>query len=204
MGEPAYRRLLTSLPDIQPTDIDMKTHKSLMGLAIAGLFAFVLMALPARAQDGLEMPDWMTVDKAAKTVTLDIVAGKTDANNHWNFNGYARGEATIVVPEGFTVTLNFKNEDPVMVHSIGVGQRMDAFPAMFENPSPVFAGAMSSNPTDMVNATKTGASETLTFVVDKAGDYALICFIPAHATTGMWIGFSVSSDGKAGLVKGNA
>lgn len=160
---------------------------------------FVIGIQPARAQ--LEMPDWMTVDNEAKTVSLEIVAGKTDANNNWNFNGFLRGEATVVVPEGYTVTLAFTNNDPNMVHSVGVGEKMEAYPAMLENPAPVFEGAMSSNPTDMMNATKSGVTEELTFTASSAGEYALICFIPAHATSGMWIGFTVSADGKAGLSK---
>ena len=159
-----------------------------------------LSATTAVAQD-LEMPDWMSVDEGAKTVSIEIVAGKTDAANNWNFNGFVKGEATVVVPEGYAVTLTFTNNDPNMVHSIGVGEKMDTFPPMINDPAPVFAGAMSSNPTDMMNATKTGATETLSFTADKAGDYALICYIPAHAATGMWIGFTVSADGKAGLAK---
>ncbi len=149
----------------------------------------------------LEVPDWMVVDNGAKTVMIEIVAGKTNANNNWNFNGFVKGEATVVVPEGYTVTLKFTNNDPNMVHSIGVSEKMDMYPAMIENPTPVFAGAISSNPTDMMNATKNGTTEELSFKVDKAGEYALVCLIPAHATTGMWIGFTVSADGSVGLSK---
>ncbi|MEZ4703469.1 MAG: sulfocyanin-like copper-binding protein, partial [Rhodothermales bacterium] len=105
-------------------------------------------------------------------------------------------------PEGYTVTLTFKNNDPVMAHSIGVAMPMAAYPPMFDNPQPVFAGAISSNPTDMTGATLPGKSEVLTFQADKAGDYVLVCYIPAHATTGMWVHFKVSADGKAGLITG--
>ena len=170
-----------------------------MTIATIGL----LFVSPAAAQSdaGLTMPDWMSVDNAAKTVSVEIVAGKSNANNNWNFNGFAKGEASVVVPEGYTVSLIFKNSDPNMAHSIGVGERLDLYPPMMENPTPVFSGAMSTNSTDMMNATKTGASETLSFTADKAGDYALICYLPAHATSGMWIGFSVSAEGKAGLSK---
>jgi len=35
------------------------------------------------------------VDDGARTVTIDLIAGSTDANNRWNFNGYANGEATV-------------------------------------------------------------------------------------------------------------
>ena len=180
----------------------MFTYKTpchaLMMIAVIGL----LLVSPAAGQSNLTMPDWMSVDHAAKTISIEIIAGKSNANNNWNFNGFANGEASVVVPEGYAVSLTFKNNDPNMVHSIGVGERLDAYPAMMENATPVFTGAMSTNPTDMMNATKSGASETLSFSADKAGDYALICYIPAHATTGMWIGFSVSAEGKAGLSKG--
>lgn len=170
----------------------MKMNVTLWPLLMLGLILYV--AEPP------EVPSWMSVDHEAKTVTMDIVAGKTDAYNHWNFNGYAKGEATVVVPVGYTVTINFKNDDPVMVHSLGIGPLEDTFPAMFTDVKPAFEGAMSSNPTDMTNATKPGASETLTFTADKAGDYAMICLIPGHAMAGMWIKFSVSADGQAGLI----
>lgn len=149
--------------------------------------------------DGLETPEWMLVDDAAKTVTLDIVAGMTGANNNWNFNGLTTGEATIVVPEGYAITLNFTNKDPAMTHSVGVSTMEATWPPMFTTVTPVFPGALSKNPTDMASSTMPGESETLTFVADKAGDYALVCYTPAHAVTGMWIGFTVSADGRSGV-----
>ena len=148
---------------------------------------------------GMNMPDWFTFDKAARTATIDISAGSTDANNHWNFNGHHAGSATIVVPEGYSVTINFTNADPLTTHSIGVDATLSEFPTLFDDPSPVFVGAMSPNPTSMTDGTASGQSVTLTFVADAAGEYALLCYIPGHAVTGMWIYFTVSSDGSAGV-----
>ena len=148
---------------------------------------------------GMDTPDWFTVDAAARTATIDISAGTTDANDFWNFNGYSNGNATITVPEGYTVTLNFKNEDPLTPHSIGVDATRGEFPTVFDQPSPVFAGAMSPNPTQMTLATAPGESVTLTFVADRAGEYSLGCYIPGHAVRGMWINFTVSSDGSVGF-----
>lgn len=147
----------------------------------------------------MSMPSWMTADTAAKTVTINLVAGETDANNYWNFNGYTNGNATITVPQGYRVTINFTNRDPAMAHSVGVSELTANFPPMFDNPQPVFAGAISSNPTDAVNATGTGKSETITFTAATAGQYSLVCYVPAHALSGMWIKFDVSADGKMGL-----
>jgi hypothetical protein len=87
---------------------------------------------PAAAQ--LTMPDWFQVDHDAQTVTMDITAGSTSANNYWNFNGYVGGEGLIVVPEGYEVTINFDNQDPAMAHSIGVDARLANFPANFSQP----------------------------------------------------------------------
>lgn len=147
----------------------------------------------------MTMPAWMKIDKAKKTASLDIHAGQTPDNNHWNFNGYDKGNATITVPEGYKVTINFTNDDPSLAHSIGVDSAYTTFPPTFTNPQPIFSGAISSDPTDPGKATQPHKSQTVTFTASKAGSYTLNCFIPGHAMAGMWIHFDVSSDGKAGV-----
>ena len=109
------------------------------------------------------------------------------------------GQETIVVPAGYNVVINFRNDDPNIAHSIGVDAMTGNFPATFQNPEPVFAGAISSNATSMQEATQPGASESLSFTADTAGSYTLVCYIPAHAATGMWINFNVSADGAVGF-----
>lgn len=156
-------------------------------------------AAEAQQETGqLQMPDWYQYDEATNTVTLDIVAGSTSDANYWNFNGYTNGEVTVVVPVGATVTVNFSNEDPNMAHSVGVAEFTSNPPASLP-PEPVFEGAISSNPTDMMNSTLTGESETIEFTADTAGEYSLACYIPGHAVAGMWIGFTVSDEGEAGV-----
>lgn len=155
---------------------------------------------PASAGAGeLSMPDWITYDEGANTVTLDMVAGQTAANNAWNFNGYFGGEGEVVVPVGAEVTIEFSNDDQNMAHSIGVGERRSSYPANFTNPQPVFEGAMSSNPTSLTDATQPGESETVTFTAGEAGEYALICYVPGHAAVGMYLDFTVSDGGEVGF-----
>ena len=153
----------------------------------------------AMAAGAMSMPDWMRVDTAARTVTMDIVAGQTAANNNWNYNGHFNGDATITVPQGYQVTINFRNNDPAIAHSLGIVDQVGSYPPQFQSPQPLFAGAMTSNPTDPINATKSGASETIRFTAATAGQYAMVCFVPAHATAGMWVRFNVSADGTAGV-----
>ena len=144
--------------------------------------------------------DWISVDDAARTVTIALVAGETDANNRWNFNGYANGEATVVVPIGYTVTVDFENRDPAHHHSVGVLATTASYPPYFDDPAPVFEGAITPNPTSMTDATAPGGGTgSITFVASEAGKYALVCPVPANAVTGMWIGFEVSESGDSGL-----
>ncbi len=160
----------------------------------------ILVPVAASASEEPDLPSWMSVDHDAKTVSMTIVAGMDASNNNWNFNGLSKGDATIVVPVGYTVTIDWKNSDPtMMLHSIGVGQASEVTLPMFTDPQPVFAGAISANAGDPATATKSGDSESITFVADTAGDYALICYVPGHTLTGMWIGFRVAADGTVGL-----
>ena len=146
----------------------------------------------------LSVPDWVTVDEANQSVTLAIVAGQTNANNNWNYNGYHSGEGTIVVPEGWDVTVEFSNEDQVNAHSISIESQVGDYPPTFSEATPVFEGAATGGPTEMASATQPGQSETITFTASTAGEYAMVCLVPAHAAQGMWLHFEVSADGEVG------
>lgn len=147
---------------------------------------------------GLQMPDWYQYDEAANTVTLDLIAGETQEYNSWNFNGYANGDITVVVPTGAQVTINFSNQDPNMGHSVGVAAFSSNPPGSLPA-DPVFEGAITSNATSLMESTMQGESETITFTAGQAGEYSLACYVPGHAVAGMWIGFTVSDSGEAGV-----
>ena len=153
-----------------------------------------------QAAGELTMPEWMTVDEEANTVTMDIVSGESDANNSWNFNGYHAGDnARIVVPQGAEVTINFTNQDELTPHSLGIDAQTSNFPATFQEVEPVFEGALTPGATSMSDATQTGETDTITFTASEAGDYAVVCYLPGHANQGMWIHFRVSAEGEAGV-----
>ena len=153
-------------------------------------------AAPTAPAAEMTMPDWSRMDESAMTVELDVSA---TMDGGWKFNGIFQGAGTITVPEGYTVTLNFTNNDLAMAHSIGIDANVGSMPGAYTNPVPVFEGAISSNATNMSDATLPGASETLTFVADAAGEYAMVCYIPGHAISGMWLRFNVSAAGSAGV-----
>ena len=162
-------------------------------------------AQPAAAPAGptaptgpMTTPEWYSIDAEAGTVHLTITAGSIPDNNYWNMNGAIRGELAITVPEGSTVTIDFVNEDPNMAHSLGVSSELVNF-MVPPTPDPVFTGAITSNPQSMIDATMPGQTESITFVVETAGNYSLTCYIAGHSTVGMWLSFNVSSDGSAGV-----
>lgn len=153
-------------------------------------------------RDTLETPGWMEVDRARERVALEVVAGDTDANDGWNFNGHARGDARITVPAGFQVTIEFVNPaDNLVAHSLGVDELRESWPAIFSDPTPSFEGATTEDPTRMKGATQPGESETVVFTASEPGAYALVCYVPGHATAGMWIHFAVSAEGAAGFAE---
>lgn len=143
----------------------------------------------------MSTPDWMTIDATAQTVTMDIRAGSTDANNYWNYNGMYAGHGSISVPQGYSVTINFTNADPTQPHSLGIDEAQESWPATFDAPEPVFAGAMTPDP---LVGTATNGTASITFVASAAGDYSMVCYVPGHAVAGMHIPFLVTEGGTPG------
>jgi FtsP/CotA-like multicopper oxidase with cupredoxin domain len=180
--------------------------------ALIAIAAFGLVACgeapepPAERPDAepapaaLTTPDWFQIDHDANAVDIHLVAGSTGDNNYWNFQGFYGGRGLIKVPEGYTVTITLENRDPNMGHSVGVGELMDRWPGSFQTPiTPVFEGALTENPTSMTESTMPGESEAITFVADRSGEFALVCYVVGHASAGMWLPFTVSTDGEYGV-----
>lgn len=147
----------------------------------------------------LTVPSWIQVDHRDRVVRLTLVAGETDVNNHWNFNGYHDGNATVVVPQNYRVELELVNRDPEHPHSVAVLEQIGDYPRAFTRVEPAFAGAITENATSERRATASGESDSIEFEVRKAGDYALVCLVPGHAVEGMWIHFRVSPGRELGL-----
>jgi plastocyanin len=125
--------------------------------------------------------------------------GRPEANNRCNFNGLFADNGSITVPEGYAVTINFVNSDPTQPHSVGIGEKMDTYPAVFDDLQPVFEGAMSEDAN--TTGTAPNGSDQLTFTAGQAGEYAMICYIAGHAVAGMVVDFNVSADGSYGATQ---
>ncbi|MEZ4609757.1 MAG: sulfocyanin-like copper-binding protein [Caldilineaceae bacterium] len=122
-----------------------------------------------------------------KTVVLDLIATYDGTNSGLNYNGYAKGEATYSVPEGWTVKVNFKNLSNQQPHSVQVATTDAVQQSRLGDP--VFAGAGMPD----AEAGITSGSVSFTFTADKQGEYTLACAVPGHAEQGMWLKFNVTA-----------
>ena len=132
-------------------------------------------------------PTWLRTDAASKTVDFKLVAGLTDNNGGMNFNGFSRGGLVLTVPQGWTVALHFKSEDPNLPHSveiIPVGATIPTGPV-----PPAFEHAATGRLDQGFSA---GQGSDVRFVPGKAGSFLIFCAVPGHGAAGMWIRLAVS------------
>lgn len=148
------------------------------------------------SSDGSSASQLYTLDKATKTVNLNITAGDQSVSSGMNFNGYANGQLVITVPQNWSVDIAFKNVDSAMPHSVGVVNWSDRLQFQAK---PAFPGAEEAN----FNSGITSSSGTIhvKFKASKAGRYGMICGIPGHAAAGMWDELDVSGSSKSITVK---
>jgi sulfocyanin len=168
----------------------------LIPLAVAGLLlaTATATAAAAHAADAPATPSWLKTDAAAKKAGFDAIAAFNENNSNWNFNGYHSGNATVLVPPGWTVEVPFLNEEADVPHSLVVmadpGSE-DEYPSEAAADVAAFPGAYSVSP---VEGTAKGTRADFSFTADKAGDYLWYCGVPGHGSAGMWIRFRVTED----------
>ncbi len=150
------------------------------GMAIGGLSEVI-------TTKGLtKLSNDVYVSTARKTVVFEVTAAATAANNGFNFNGYAKGQANFIVPTGWLVNFIFKN-DQALPHSLAVINSLKIGPDL----SPL---AETPNPTVGLSGT---ASQYASFSTVTPGKFYLVCLVPGHLATGMWDNFTVSATATA-------
>lgn len=139
------------------------------------------------ASDSVKVNDFMSYDKAKKSVTIDIFAAYNTNLGGFNFNGGSSGNDTITVPEGWSVTMPVVNKDAIP-HSAAVIAAQMPLPVAPHDPA--IPLAYTTHLADGLQPQ--GGHDTMRFKASKAGEYILACGVPGHALSGMWIRFNVS------------
>jgi uncharacterized cupredoxin-like copper-binding protein len=147
--------------------------------------ALALLA-SALATTGDSLPPWITVDAAARTVTLAIEVSRPSGAPAAHLNGEHDGSVQVAVPRGWTVQWRWTNRDESAAHSLVVMVEREKLP--MEGGRPSFTNAMSRSVTAGLPP---GGADNTTFVAEDAGWYWVLCGVPGHAIGGEWIGLKV-------------
>ena len=137
-------------------------------------------AAPSAGQD-----KWLSWDAATKTVTFELVAGP------FTFNGYRNGGGTLVVPPKATIVMNFANKD---------GTPHSAIVIAGDGPIPNSA-TDPAIPRAYTNKVLEGlpqeGSDVMRFPAPDSGTYRILCGVPGHGLSGMWIWMKIDPAAKA-------
>ena len=120
----------------------------------------------------------LSYDASTNTVTFDLIAGP------FNFNGYRSGEATLLVPAKANIVINFVNKDGTP-HSAMVISGEGPIPT---SPEPAIPRAYTNK---VLEGMPQEATDVLRFPVPESGTYRILCGVPGHGLSGMWIWLKV-------------
>lgn len=135
---------------------------------------------------------WLSYDAATKTVTFELVAGAPGGRGGpFNFNGYTSGAATLTIPAGSKVVMNFVNEDGTPHSAVVVA---GDGPLPNSGGDPAIPGAYTR---DVTQGLAQFGKDVLKFTAPDNGTFRIICGVPGHALSGMWIWLKVDPAAKA-------
>jgi alcohol dehydrogenase (cytochrome c) len=132
-----------------------------------------------------ELAQFIQLGQQAKTVDITAIAAYSGTNGGLNFDGYANGNATISVPQGWTVNVTFKNQGGIP-HSALIAAADVTSQTQINTPA--FDGATTPDPQSGI----TSGTQNFSFTADQQGHYVLVCGVPGHGVGGMWINFNVT------------
>jgi plastocyanin len=135
---------------------------------------------PAAAAQG----DWVSYDAGTKTVTFKLEAGP------FSFNGFTNGGATLTVPPKSTVVMNFVQNDGTP-HSAEVASGEGPLPN--SGGDPAIPRAYTNK---VVEGLPQGAKDEIRIQAPDSGTYRIVCGVPGHALSGMWLWFKIDPAAK--------
>jgi hypothetical protein len=129
---------------------------------------------PAKAPSA-PVDEWLSYDAATNTVTFELIAGP------FAFNGYRDGGATLLVPSKATIVMNFVNKDGTP-HSAIVISGDGSIPN-----APTDPAIPRAYTNKVLEGLAQEAKDVMRFPVPENGTYRIVCGVPGHGLSGMWI-----------------
>ena len=163
------------------------TVKPLPAVA-AGTYVPMHQAMPSLK--GLtRLNPWMYVNAKNQHLVLRIVAAATPNDSGFNFDGYAKGQATFVVPQNWNVDFMFSNK-AALPHSMAIASNLKLPPTL----APFGFGQVKTP--DPIEGTGPGVTQVVGMSAVPAGKYYMVCLVPGHIQAGMWDYFTISATAK--------
>jgi hypothetical protein len=128
---------------------------------------------------------YVTWDPTTKTVTFRLVAGP------FEFNHFTNGGGTLTVPASSTNVWNFLQNDGTP-HSAEVASGTGQVPN--SGGDPAIPRAYTNK---VVEGMAQEATDVIRFTAPDTGTYRIICGVPGHALSGMWIWLKIDPAAKA-------
>jgi sulfocyanin SoxE-like protein len=129
--------------------------------------------------------EYVKWDPGTKTVTFRLVAGP------FEFNHFTNGGGTLTVPAGSTNVWNFLQDDGTP-HSAEVASGTGPVPN--SGGDPAIPRAYTNK---VVEGMAQGATDVINFTAPDTGSYRIICGVPGHALSGMWIWLKIDPNAKS-------
>jgi hypothetical protein len=140
----------------------------------------------AAAPTGVGSQDkWLKYDAGTNTVTFELIAGP------FNWNGYASGGATLLLPPKANVVMNFVNKDGTP-HSAEIISGEGPLPNAAVDPA--IPRAYTNK---LLEGLPQEGSDVMRLAVPESGTYRIFCGVPGHGLSGMWIWMKVDPAAKA-------
>ncbi|MFL5493170.1 MAG: sulfocyanin-like copper-binding protein [Gemmatimonadales bacterium] len=139
---------------------------------------------PAEKPTAPAQGDWVSYDAATNTVTFKLEAGP------FSFNGFTNGGATLTVPAKSTVVMNFVQNDGTP-HSAEVASGEGPLPN--SGGDPAIPRAYTNK---VVEGLPQGAKDDIRIQAPESGTFRIVCGVPGHALSGMWLWFKIDPAAK--------
>jgi sulfocyanin SoxE-like protein len=147
---------------------------------MTGFLLSIILGALLPSPNGTPSPDeWLSYDAASNTVTFELIAGP------FTFNGYRDGAATLLVPSKATIVMNFVNKDGTP-HSAIVISGDGAIPN-----SPTDPAIPRAYTNKVLEGLAQEGKDVMRFPVPDSGIYRIVCGVPGHGLSGMWIWLKV-------------
>jgi hypothetical protein len=161
-----------------------RTLPSILALVLTVGAGQAVVAQGSAPTPGSGSGQYVKWDSKANTATFELIAGP------FKFNDASNGSATFTVPPKSNVVINFVNKDGTP-HSAEVISGDGPVPNAADEPA---------IPRAYTNKVQEGlaqeATDVIRFTAPDSGKYRIICGVPGHGLSGMWIWMNVDPKAK--------